>query len=624
VIKENRQITLLIMKRLLIFVFAIVTASLMKAETTGTEESADWTAGEVRSALISEPLKLSAPSMEWETAAKKPLGRILTTRDPKLEVRMLPSVTTNAAESMATEKYQLTWMRTNEGVKPFKVMDDLTFAGVPLFVAGMIAKSEKKSFRQNTKDNKHTLITDFKTSIDDYSQFFGPVMTTGLKIAGVEGRSDWGRYLASTALSYGIMAGFVNSIKYTAKEMRPDGSTANSWPSGHTATAFVGATILHKEYGLTRSPWYSVAGYGVATATGVMRVLNNRHWVSDVLSGAGIGIMSGELAYAISDWLFKGRGLLRGDISGNKSIIDNPSFFSVSMGIGFGSSNLDFSMEKLELTDFDGDNVLNLRFGASTAVGAEGAYFFNKYVGVGGRLRVNSSPIKGWDGIESYAWNDLVESLYGDDYKSDAEFRRFIDGDGMYLMEDAYFTIKSDHLTEFSADLGVYFNLPLSKRFALGSKLLVGRSIMQEVDLNATVTGCKRELSIEYFMDEMKDNALFKATPKSDKYNAEFDYFTLGGNNTMKFGTGLSLTYAYKENYAWRLFLDYDFSRKTYTMTYNPVPFVFEAIDLSMGEESVPMINLLEPGDLESFNETQHMKKNRHTFILGGSFTISF
>ena len=92
----------------------------------------------------------------------------------------------------------------------------------------------------------------------------------------------------------------------------------------------------------------------------------------------------------------------------------------------------------------------------------------------------------------------------------------------------------------------------------------------------------------------------------------------------MKFGTGLSLTYAYKENYAWRLFLDYDFSRKTYTMTYNPVPFVLEAIDLSMGEESVPMINLLEPGDMESFNETQHMKKNRHTFILGGSFTISF
>ena len=307
-------------------------------------------------------------------------------------------------------KYQLTWIRTNPGVKPYKFIDDLTFVGVPLFVAGIIAKSEKKSFRQNTKDNKHTLITDFKTGIDDYSQFFGPVMTTGLKIAGVEGRSDWGRYLASTAMSYAIMGGFVNGIKYTAKEMRPDGSTANSWPSGHTATAFVGATILHKEYGMTRSPWYSVAGYGVATATGVMRVLNNRHWVSDVLSGAGIGIMSTELAYAFSDLIFKGKGLLRGDISSNKSIIYNPSFFSISMGIGFGSKDLSFDLEKLEVR-LDEGKALNLKFGASTAVGAEGAYFFNKYFGVGGRLRVNSSPIKGWEGIENIAWNDMANQL---------------------------------------------------------------------------------------------------------------------------------------------------------------------------------------------------------------------
>ena len=94
----------------------------------------------------------------------------------------------------------------------------LTFAGIPLFVAGIIAKGEKKSFRQNTGENKHTLVTDFKTEIDNYTQFFGPVMATGLKIAGVEGRSDWGRYLASTAMSYGFMALFVNSIKYTAKE----------------------------------------------------------------------------------------------------------------------------------------------------------------------------------------------------------------------------------------------------------------------------------------------------------------------------------------------------------------------------------------------------------------------
>ena len=233
-----------------------------------------------------EPLKLDVPEMKVEMPSLE--------QSPRLTIAQEPS-------------YRLTWMRTNPDVKEYKAMNDLTFVGIPLFVAGMIAKSEKKSFRQND-GTKHVLLTEFKTHIDDYSQFFGPAMTVGLKVAGVEGRSDWGRLLASAGLSYGIMAGFVNGIKYTAKEMRPDGSTANSWPSGHTATAFVGATILHKEYGLTRSPWFSVAGYGVATATGVMRVLNNRHWVSDVLSGAGIGIMSGELAYALSDVIFKKRG----------------------------------------------------------------------------------------------------------------------------------------------------------------------------------------------------------------------------------------------------------------------------------------------------------------------------
>ena len=511
-----------------------------------------------------------------------------------------------------TDKYQLTWMRTNEGVKPYKVLNDLTFVGVPLFVAGIIAKSEKKAFRQNTGDNKHTLVTEFKTHIDDYSQMFGPVMATGLKIAGVEGRSDWGRYLASAALSYGFMAAFVNSIKYTTKEMRPDGSTANSWPSGHTATAFVGATILHKEYGLTRSPWYSVAGYGVATATGVMRVLNNRHWVSDVLSGAGIGIMSGELAYALSDLIFKGRGLLRGDITGERSIIDYPSFFSISMGIGFGSKNIDFDFEQFTFFGYEGDDPgFNLRFAASTAVAAEGAYFFNKYIGVGGRLRVNSSPIKGWNNIERFAVQDLFNMLYAD-YGSNADFQRYIHGVGTMgqpgysppLVQESQFIIKSDHLTEFAADLGIYFNLPLSNRFALGSKLLMGRSIMQEIDVNATVTGGRRILELNE-----NDELLFSEMQfLPDTYTTEWDYFTVSGNNTMKFGTGLSLTYAYKNNFAWKVFLDYDYTRKTYTMTYNPSQFIFDALGWTDAE----------PG------ESQSVKKARHTFILGGSLTTSF
>jgi len=545
-------------------------------------------------------LKLTTPVMETK------LNLVPTsTYRPELELRKLPLAVSDV------NKYQLTWMRTNPGVKPYKFMDDLTFVGVPLFVAGIIAKGEKQAFRQNN-GNRHVLLTDFKTHIDDYSQFFGPVMTVGLKVAGVEGRSDWGRFLTSTALSYGIMAGFVNGIKYTAKEMRPDGSTANSWPSGHTATAFVGATILHKEYGLTRSPWYSVAGYGVATATGVMRVLNNRHWISDVLSGAGIGIMSGELAYAFSDLLFKGKGLLRGDISGERSIIDHPSFFSVSMGMGFGSKNLDFGGESV-----DSNDDFHLEFRTSTAVAAEGAYFFNKYIGLGGRLRVNSSPINGWDRVLDFANRDAKELLQGMSDPENSSLNNIV-----YYTPDKMpqFTIDSDHLTEFAADLGVYFNLPLSRRFALGAKAVAGRSIMQELNLTARYQGQIKDLQIDFENDGLK----FTDTGRS--YDYTWDYFTLSANNTMKYGAGISLTYAYKNNFAWKIFFDWDTSRKTYTLHYRPAEFMRQAMP-----DFFDLMDVLAEVDAEAkeiLDEFQpvetSIKKNRNTFILGGSFVVSF
>lgn len=471
-------------------------------------------------------------------------------------------------------------------------MDDMTFVGVPLFVAGIIAKSEKTAFKQQTK---HSLLTHFKTSIDDYTQYFGPALTLGLKLGGMEGRSDWPRFFASAAMGYGIMALLVNTIKYTAKEMRPDGSSANSWPSGHTATSFVGATILHKEYGLTRSPWFSVAGYGIATATGVMRVLNNRHWVSDVLSGAGIGILSGELAYALSDIFFKGKGLRRNDIPGMASVIDHPSFFSISMGLGLGSRDLDFGMKEYGWSD-----DLHLKFQAATAVGAEGAYFFNPYFGIGGRLRVKSSPIKGWDKIVDFAWED-VASLYDEISQLDDEDLVDIES----TIDDIDFVIESDHLTEFAGDIGLYFNFPLSNRFALGSKLLVGRSIMQELNLDAKVAGKEYKEGDE------------PLKPTGNDYDIEWDYFTLGGNKTWKFGTGISLTYAYKQNFSWKVFLDYDVSRKTYTMDYNYGGFLYAMFPSAFE-------NMSEQDYKDYFIATKSIKKTMHSFVLGGSFCINF
>lgn len=129
-----------------------------------------------------------------------------------------------------------------------------------------------------------------------------------MKLAGVQSRSSWKELAVSNVFSAALMAGFVNTLKYTTKETRPDNTSNNSFPSGHTATAFMCATILHKEYGM-KSPWYSIGGYTLAGLTGVTRQLNNRHWIGDVLVGAGIGMISTDLGYFLSDLIFKQKNI---------------------------------------------------------------------------------------------------------------------------------------------------------------------------------------------------------------------------------------------------------------------------------------------------------------------------
>lgn len=525
-------------------------------------------------------------------------------REWKLEsVEMEPRLTVTEKESLSfglndnlNVNPEINRMATSNStnVKPYTFFQDQTYVGIPLFLAGVIAKSEKRSFRQNTADLRNSrtrLLTNFHSEIDNYTQFAPAVLALGLNVAGVEGRSNLGRFAVSSALAYGIMAGIVNPIKYGAKEMRPDGSTRNSFPSGHTATAFVSATILHKEYGLTRSPWYSIAGYGVATATGVMRVLNNRHWVSDVLSGAGIGIFSTELAYGISDIIFKGHGLKRGFLSDKSNAVENPSFFSISMGMGLGTRNMTFSGEELGVFDEEYNSKdVNLKFGTATVVGAEGAYFFNKYIGVGGRLRIKSNPIKGWSQIASDEKSSILESISG---LKEVELEKWVEGFDIM--------VESDHITEFAGDLGLYFNLPLSSRFAIGTKALVGRSVIQDLEIRAHAWGKALDFSK---IDDVK-NAW------GNDYDCDWDYMTVSGNNTMKVGTGVSLTYAYKSNFSFKVFLDYDYTKKNYTMEYSPNEFLKKAI---VGDENNELYD----------SKSSTISKKMNSFVLGGAFCVSF
>ncbi|GHT47044.1 hypothetical protein AGMMS49965_24910 [Bacteroidia bacterium] len=133
---------------------------------------------------------------------------------------------------------------------------------------------------------------------DDYFQFSPAALAFGMKLGGMESKHQLPDMCILYALSNALELGVVVTTKKLTGRKRPDDSNSFSFPSGHTATAFVAAEFLHQEYG-DKSAWISAAGYGMATLIGVSRVFRNKHWLSDVVAGAGVGILSTKIAYRI-------------------------------------------------------------------------------------------------------------------------------------------------------------------------------------------------------------------------------------------------------------------------------------------------------------------------------------
>jgi hypothetical protein len=133
-------------------------------------------------------------------------------------------------------------------------------------------------------------------ALDNYLQWSPAIAVYGLNLVGIKGRHNF----RDRTFIFGIVTLLQGSSAYAmkriSKEDRPDNSNTLSFPSGHTATAFAAAEFMRMEY-KDVSPWYGIAGYTAAAATGYLRMYNNKHWLSDVITGAGIGILSTEAAY---------------------------------------------------------------------------------------------------------------------------------------------------------------------------------------------------------------------------------------------------------------------------------------------------------------------------------------
>ena len=334
-----------------------------------------------------------------------------------------------------------------------------TYIGVPLIIGGLIEKHQDTKFRKLRND----FMPRFHRTLDNYTQIAPAAVMVGMKAAGVESRSSWGRMLLSDAFSVALMAGTVQGLKNATNVMRPDGSDNHSFPSGHTATAFMTATMLNKEYGY-KSPWIGVGAYSVATATGLMRMANNKHWLSDVLVGAGIGIMATEFGYWLADLIYQDKGLniKNRDVADDEFDVRRNSFLGLYMGFNL----------PLSKYDLDEDNVFQTSTG--TTIGLEGAWFINRNIGIGGRASFSNLQ---------YIVN-----------KNDAPDKTF---------------------NYFTAMAGPYFSFPVTHRFSLGSKLVGGGVWYPKTSINGISVGnnhgfsCGTGLSLKYDVHKHLSGIIF-------------------------------------------------------------------------------------------------------------------
>lgn len=298
-----------------------------------------------------------------------------------------------------------------------KILSNKVVVPVSLMAAGGLLWSQ----RAPVKEMRDCYLGDYYYHIDDYMQYAPGAIVYGLNALGIKGHHTVGRASLSLGMSMAIMGIAVNSLKYSVKEPRPDGSANNSFPSGHTAMAFTMATFLHKEYGVYRSPLYSMLGFALAGATGVYRVLNNKHWISDVMFGAGVGILSTEAGYGLTQCIMGDKGtrsLL--DRNGDRYQWDRPHYarFYIGRVMPLGDLSSEFSPE--------------IYASRGVEYGMKGAYFLSSHWGIASELNATSF----WMNVR------------GDELKMNSELM----GSASFLVGPAYSTMFA-RFWRFDADM---------------------------------------------------------------------------------------------------------------------------------------------------------------------------
>jgi hypothetical protein len=253
----------------------------------------------------------------------------------------------------------------------------------------------------------------------DYGLALTPLAATWImKACGVKSRSTTQRMLTANGMALGLTVGLTQLLKSTTSEMRPDGSNTNSFPSMHASLAFMGATVLSREYGHI-SPWITIGGYTAATGTQLLRIRHNAHWMNDIFMGAGIGVVSTQLAYFITDRIIGDKGIHRMPLSPSEleqmqAWNHRPSGFRLISGTETSGRSLqDIGSFAQAETGFDLTDV-TLRSSASITAGFEAEWFItdNLFLSALARYTISQAKLE----IPRYditAWGEQIHIYHG-------------------------------------------------------------------------------------------------------------------------------------------------------------------------------------------------------------------
>lgn len=139
----------------------------------------------------------------------------------------------------------------------------------------------------------------FHTNAANYLMWAPSASVYAMDALHVKTAHNFREHLIIEAGSVLITGGIGYGMRLISRNIDVYNTSDTKFPSGHTANAFRGAEIVHQELKKTHPVW-SYSGYIVATGVGMLRIYGKEHLLSEVLSGAGLGILSTKLTY----WIF--------------------------------------------------------------------------------------------------------------------------------------------------------------------------------------------------------------------------------------------------------------------------------------------------------------------------------